>query len=456
MPVADIEFTEYLNQETLDEIATTFNKVDVAGTGSLSDKELAVLFKQLGQQLNKKQLMEIINEVDFDGSGGIELDEFYVMVIKLRKLWPRPDLINYHDYMTDAKIRNVNRAFAECDKEGKGWIEEADFVDSVLETLKIHPKEGEDFVDAVLKQALPDGSNRMDFDTCCSCVAVLSKARKRINYREFMTAKDVEQYRKAFQSNDFNNDGSASVQEIDRILQRLGYVLKQKQLKSIVKDFDVNESGELDFEEFCVMMCRMCRPRRLRIISRETCNCRDLYRDDRFTVKELFLAGFTLGDLKKAGVSVREIRNEGSSALDFRRAGYTSAELRRAGVHLTELRGAGFSLSDLRVAGFSDGAVAEANRMLRSSISVGNLGFLPQCNPVVARTIYGTKDFCKSLPVTHPLRMMTPLIRQHTDFNVFPDPPQKKSLAFAGANMLGRATRPEALDEPRDDDNTQP
>merc|ERR1712048_565098 len=124
--------------------------------------------------------------------------------------------------------------------------------------------------------------------------------------------------------------------------------------------------------------------------------------------------------------------------LKFRRAGYTPAELRRAGVNLTELRGCGYSLADLRLAGFSDGSVSEANRALRSSISVGNLAFLPQINPSSGRTVY-PKDTLTNLPLRHPLRLMTPMIREHTDLNVFPSPPatyaEKRQLLAAGASV---------------------
>jgi Ca2+-binding EF-hand superfamily protein len=438
MPIADIDYREYLTEEEITNITDAFNNIDTMKSGSIGEKELSTMFKSLGHQLSRKQLLEIINEVDFDGSGSIELEEFYVMNIKLNKLWPRPDLINCRDYFLDVKVRHVQVAFEQCDPEGKGWIDEADFVDHVLEHLQLQPSE--QFLDAVLKQAIPDGSGRLDFERCCNCIVTLSQARKIINYREFLSSKEVEHYRKLFITNDSNNDGSVSMPELDRMLQRIGFTLKPKQLKSAIKDFDINESGEIDFEEFSVMMCRMLRKRRQRIISPETCTCRDLYREEHFTVKELFLGGFKLADLKRAGVSVREIRMEGVGALEFRRAGYTPAELRRAGVNLVELRSCGFSLADLRLAGFSDGSVSEANRTLRSSISVGNLALLPQCNPMSSRMIYGPKDALKSLPVTHPLRLMTPLIRGHTDWNVFPDPPRKPSLAAAGASMLGAST----------------
>jgi len=454
MPIADIDFREYLDEAKINEIREVFERYDCNRDELISDVELAAMFKSLGHNLSRRQLMEVIHEVDYNGSGGLELEEFYCMYIKLNKLWPRPDLIDYREYFLDVKIRHIRRVFDQCDPDGTGSIDEAD-IDLVLEALKV-AKPKEDFCEAVLKQAIPDGSGRIDFDGCCAVAAVLSHARRRINYREFLSVKEVDHYRKVFQENDFNHDDQVSKEELDRILQRLGFVLKRGQLQRLIEDFDVDENGEIDFEEFCVMICRMCRKRRMRHIDPLTCSCRDLYKEERFSVKELLLCGFKLTDLRKVGVPAREIYSQGVSALEFRRAGYTPAELRRAGVNLTELRSCGYSLADLRLAGFSDGSVSEVNRTLRNNISAGNLGLLPQCNPSSVRTVY-PKDTLNHLPLRHPLRQMTPMIREHTDWNVFPPVPQshaqKLHLLHAGASVVGASG---LMSEMADNDNLVP
>ncbi|VDM28939.1 unnamed protein product [Toxocara canis] len=56
------------------------------GNGSISSKELGVAMRTLGQNPTEQELLDMINEVDFDGSGSIEFPEFCQMMKRMNKV----------------------------------------------------------------------------------------------------------------------------------------------------------------------------------------------------------------------------------------------------------------------------------------------------------------------------------------------------------------------------------
>ena len=60
----------------MDEIYATFQLFDQDNSGSIDKEELGELFKSLGQNYTDAELNEMIEEIDDDGSGSIEFNEF--------------------------------------------------------------------------------------------------------------------------------------------------------------------------------------------------------------------------------------------------------------------------------------------------------------------------------------------------------------------------------------------
>eukprot|EP00931_Biecheleriopsis_adriatica_P093089 TRINITY_DN66841_c0_g1_i1.p1 TRINITY_DN66841_c0_g1~~TRINITY_DN66841_c0_g1_i1.p1 ORF type:complete len:452 (-),score=111.17 TRINITY_DN66841_c0_g1_i1:65-1420(-) len=416
MPVADIDYREYFPPEKLAELQATFDGFDSSGDGSLGPDELYQMFKKLGKNLTRAQLREVMKEVDTDGSGEIEFEELCILEIKMNRPRVRADLIRYQDYIDIKTIKRLEDAFVRRDVACRGYVTTHEFK-QVTEAFgyKIPDEELDDVISDVDKH----GTGDMDFDQFAACFAVATKARKHINYREFLTKEEVEEMKVMFDEADGTGSGEITTSGLDHLFRRMGHQLKSKQLKSIVRDFDADGSGEIDFEEFCIMMMRLKGSRRMRKLSPLTYDCRDLWVEESFTVKELQQSGFTVEHMKAAGIPVGQILADNPpSALEMRRCGYTAAELRKGGMSAAELRACGYSLYDLRLAGFSNAVLAQTNKVLRACLSKGNLSVLAQQNPSLdPRKMRNSilKGLVTAKWTTVP-KPVTPRIREHTDW----------------------------------------
>lgn len=74
-----------LSEEQTLELEKTFRLFDRDGDGTVSIRDLAVVFRSLGMAPTKSELRELITAVDEDGSGSIDFDEFVAMLIKKQR-----------------------------------------------------------------------------------------------------------------------------------------------------------------------------------------------------------------------------------------------------------------------------------------------------------------------------------------------------------------------------------
>lgn len=431
MIFGDIDYREYFTEDMLLELREAFELYDVESDGTLAPPEIYQMFKRLGKQVTKAQVREVINEVDIDKNGVLDFDECCILEIKMSRARPRADLIDYTDYLPERTIRQLEQWFSLNDNAEDGVID----VESIMRILEAQQiGVAEEYLEELLRQVDPQCKGLLAFPEFCCFWAVLIRARKLINYREYFTAEEVERNRELFDEYITTYPKEITKPELDLLLQSISIKCRSRQLNQIFSDFDTNRSGTLDFEEFCVLFLRLRGVRKQRTISPETFSCQDLWLKEGLTVNELLRSGFTLDHLAKTDIPVRKLYDEGQfSALQLRQAGYSAADLRKGGVGLVELRTCGYTLSDLRLGGFSAAALLEANRSLQGSISSGNLNILPSICPKSLRSKHAvggaSVNSLKNVDAAHvimpphlqgwfspQMRQMTPLIREHTDW----------------------------------------
>jgi Ca2+-binding EF-hand superfamily protein len=244
----------------------------------------------------------------------------------------------------------------------------------------------------------------------------------------------LEKYEQYFRDADVDGGGSLGVEEIAVMIKRVGITLTKDQLLEIVREVDKDNSGEIEFDEYCNMMVKLTGVRK-RINAREYIDKSDIdqYRasfnlfdtsgDGTISSKELdrllrkmeivlrvdqvealltkydadasgeidfteFLSmmvdlkklrrvrkinpdTFSVKQLMEMGFSAQEVKQSGFSPQLMRQEGWPVREMAKAFKPL-ELRHAGYSASDLRAGGLGP---ASLKRIGYSATDLRNAGF---------------------------------------------------------------------------------
>eukprot|EP01064_Diplonema_japonicum_P027395 TRINITY_DN394_c1_g2_i1.p1 TRINITY_DN394_c1_g2~~TRINITY_DN394_c1_g2_i1.p1 ORF type:complete len:275 (+),score=118.31 TRINITY_DN394_c1_g2_i1:44-826(+) len=70
-----------LSNDQIQALQECFNTFDTDGSGSIDMQELGNVFSSFGQDLSKEEIEAMIREVDDDGSGEIEFEEFLLLMM---------------------------------------------------------------------------------------------------------------------------------------------------------------------------------------------------------------------------------------------------------------------------------------------------------------------------------------------------------------------------------------
>ncbi|KAK4706344.1 hypothetical protein R3W88_034106 [Solanum pinnatisectum] len=91
-----------------EDLQQVFNKFDINGDGKISFSELGFIMASLGTAVTEKESIEMINEVDGDGDGFIDLREFIEL--------------NTKNIDSDEVMENLKDAFSVFDVDKNGSI----------------------------------------------------------------------------------------------------------------------------------------------------------------------------------------------------------------------------------------------------------------------------------------------------------------------------------------------
>ncbi|XP_039591274.1 troponin C, skeletal muscle-like [Polypterus senegalus] len=150
MTDAQSEARSYLSEEMIAEFKAAFDMFDSDGGGDISTKELGTVMKMLGQTPSREELDAIIEEVDEDGSGTIDFEEFLVMMVRQMK-----------EDQAGKSEEELAEFFRILDRNADGYIDREEFAELIRSG-------GEAVTDAEIDELMTDGDKnqdgKLDFD----------------------------------------------------------------------------------------------------------------------------------------------------------------------------------------------------------------------------------------------------------------------------------------------------
>uniref|UniRef100_G3PQV0 Troponin C, slow skeletal and cardiac muscles n=1 Tax=Gasterosteus aculeatus aculeatus TaxID=481459 RepID=G3PQV0_GASAC len=136
---------EQLTDEQKNEFKAAFDIfVQDAEDGCISTKELGKVMRMLGQNPTPEELQEMIDEVDEDGSGTVDFDEFLVMMVRCMK-----------DDSKGKSEEELAELFRMFDKNTDGYID-LDELKMMLEST------GEPITEDDIEELMKDGDKNND------------------------------------------------------------------------------------------------------------------------------------------------------------------------------------------------------------------------------------------------------------------------------------------------------
>ncbi|RNJ55599.1 hypothetical protein D7B24_008384 [Verticillium nonalfalfae] len=142
-----------LTQEQYTDLKEVFKIFDRDGTGmpshtsDISPSELQIAMKSLGLKPSLEEVKEMIKEIDTDGDGRIDFDEF----LEIMAAPARP---------VGSTENELVAAFEVFDKDGSGSVSSSE-LRSVL--ISLGQKHTDDEIDEMVKHADLDGNGSIDY-----------------------------------------------------------------------------------------------------------------------------------------------------------------------------------------------------------------------------------------------------------------------------------------------------
>ncbi|CAH1240749.1 troponin C-like isoform X1 [Branchiostoma lanceolatum] len=141
---------DILTDEQVQEFKMAFDMFDADGGGDISTRELGTIMSRLGMTPSRAELTDIVHEVDADGSGTIDFEEFLEMMVLYMAVEKK-----------ELNEEEVRAAFHIIDNNNDGFISMAEWKEYLVSC-------DEPLTEQEMQELMEDGDvnrdGRLDFD----------------------------------------------------------------------------------------------------------------------------------------------------------------------------------------------------------------------------------------------------------------------------------------------------
>jgi len=161
------------------------------------------------------------------------------------------------EYFLSDEVYDLRKLFSQFDTSGDGTISSNELHPLFqMAGIMIKPYQ----IEHVVKEFDIDGSGEIDFEEFMVMMVKLQGRKPRpglIDYRDFITEEKIEKYEKQFRKADKDGAGSLDAQEIEALFHQFGMKLTSDQVENLMSEVDHDNSGQIEFDEFCCMMAKL-------------------------------------------------------------------------------------------------------------------------------------------------------------------------------------------------------
>jgi len=336
---------------------------------TLKIDDVDLVMRQLRVFVSTRFIMALFIEVDEDGNGLVDQEEFLMMVAKLRGRRPLSTKF-YVRTLSRALKERYSKFFTILDQDQDGLLDEEGIVTGFRQLNPHINTDSEDFRQILSKL---DGGPTKQFslDDFLALQAKLRRPPAAVDAALLsLTLEETERYEQAFQEwRETRNPNVVSPQELRQLMSQLDYPAPWDQVKSILEELELERISDLQPSHFLYLLVNVgagscTRPR---LVLSPSASYEDAFKIG-YPLEELWELGYDdLQQIRRSGWSAQHVHRAGlADTFQLREAGYTAAELRKVGMDARELKLAGFGPDELRNAGFSSAVLRDCCNVVAS------------------------------------------------------------------------------------------